>query len=122
MLGPNQVLVTCRGMMDAPLVTKMSAGVLKYIQISTGSVKTNKLYVSWKMLEIEFEFLRLVKSFVFNYLPLRENCPETELFLVYVQSKYTKIRTRKKLLCVTHKVNRYLSKKTNMKKKKKKKI
>ena len=117
MFGPNHVLVTCRGMMDAPLVTKMSVGVLKYTQIST-----NKLYVSWKMLEIEFEFLRLVKSFVFNYLPLRENCPETELFLVYVQSKYTKIRTRKKLLCVTHKVNRYLSKKTKMKKKKKKKI
>ena len=47
------------------------------------------------MLEIEFEFLRLVKSIVFKCLPLREKCPETELFLACVQPEYTKIRTRK---------------------------
>ena len=73
-----------------PWSRKCLSVVLKYTKTSTGSVKTKKLCVSWKMLKIEFKFLRLAKSIVFKCLPLisdvlsmnkRKYGPEKPLYL-----------------------------------------
>ena len=42
--------------------------VLKQIQIITGSIKTKKLCVSWKIFKMEFEISTLVKSIVLRCL------------------------------------------------------
>ena len=46
-------------------LTKLSV-VLKEMQIITGSVKTKKSYVSWKMFKMELKFSKLVKIVVFR--------------------------------------------------------
>ena len=66
MFGPNHILVTSRWDDGrSPCHEKCMSVVFKWIQIISGSVKTKK---SCEMFEMEFRFLKMVKSIVIRCL------------------------------------------------------
>ena len=59
--GPNHILITFRWDDGRSTDHECLSVVLKQIQLIIGSIKTIKSCVSWKMLEMEFTFSKLVK-------------------------------------------------------------
>ena len=69
MFGPNHIFVALRWDGGRFLGHEnVFRWFLNSYKIITGSVKTKKSLVSWKMLEMEFKFSKLVKSIVFRCL------------------------------------------------------
>ena len=83
MLGPNHILIRM-GWRTFPWSRKCLSEFFKQIQIITGSVKTKKSCVSWKMFKMEFKFSKLVEIIVLSCLQVNKTIGCSEYSVRYV--------------------------------------